>query len=151
MKKYTVLLVLFFTFTFSSKANPNNSLLKDTIPIVNYNDIAITGKVFDTVETEASFRGDTEAWVSFLQTNLKPGVPVKKKAPAGLYTVMVQFIVDKEGRLSDIKALTNHGFGMEKEVIRVLKKSPRWEPAIMKGEKVKAYRKQPISFSIKEI
>jgi len=86
----------------------------------------------------------------FFASQLNPDIPVRKKAPAGAYQVVVQFIVDKEGRISDMKALTNHGFGMEQEVIRVLKRSPRWLPAIQDGRKVKAYRKQPITFSITE-
>jgi hypothetical protein len=38
---------------------------------------------------------------------------------------------------------------MEEEVVRVIKKSPRWSPALIeKGVKVKAYRKQPVSFVV---
>lgn len=64
--------------------------------------------------------------------------------------VVVQFIVDQKGTLSDIKALTAHGYGMEQEVIRVLKKSPKWLPAQVNGRKVKAYRKQPITFAVSD-
>ena len=62
--------------------------------------------------------------------------------------VMVQFVVDKEGRVTDIKPLTKFGFGMEEEVIRILKKSPPWIPAIQFGRSVKAYRKQPVTFVV---
>jgi protein TonB len=37
---------------------------------------------------------------------------------------------------------------MEEEVLRIMAKSPRWEPAIQNGKKVKAYRKQPVTFQI---
>lgn len=39
---------------------------------------------------------------------------------------------------------------MEKEVVRVIKKSPKWQPAIQDNTAVKAYRKQPITFSVEE-
>jgi protein TonB len=86
-----------------------------------------------------------------LQTNLKADIPVRRKAPAGIYTVVVQFIVDKKGSISDIEALTAFGYGMEGEVVRVLRKSPKWLPAQMNGGPVKAYRKQPITFEVTEV
>lgn len=105
---------------------------------------------FERVEIEASFPGGETAWKTFLQQNLRANVPIKKKAPVGKYTVMIQFIVDLEGNLSDMKALTNHGYGMEKEVIRLLGKSPKWKPAYQNGRPVKAYRKQPVIFMISQ-
>ncbi|HVE60677.1 MAG TPA: TonB family protein [Chitinophagaceae bacterium] len=118
--------------------------------VVGGGQVSVDEKIFEKVETEASFVGGIQGWRKFLETTLNPDMPVKKKAPAGMYRVMVQFIVDQKGKISDIKALTSHGFGMEEEVIRVLRKSPRWLPAVQGGRKVKAYRQQPISFSITE-
>ncbi|HET9429556.1 MAG TPA: energy transducer TonB, partial [Chitinophagaceae bacterium] len=63
-------------------------------------------------------------------------------------TVWVQFIVDKEGAISDVKALSNHGYGMEEEAVKVIRKGPAWIPAIQNGRAVKAYRKQPITFVV---
>ena len=71
-----------------------------------------------------------------------------KRRPAGSYTVIIQFVVDKEGNISEIKPLTNRGYGMEKEVIRILEKSPKWTPAYQDNRPVKAYRKQPVTFVV---
>lgn len=106
--------------------------------------------VFSKVDVEASFKGGLEAWVRFVQKNLNAEVPVRNGAPAGQYTVVVQFIVDAEGQISDIKALTRHSYGMEEEVGRVIRLSPLWEPAQQNGHTVKAYRKQPITFVVVE-
>jgi protein TonB len=105
---------------------------------------------FSKVEVEANFPGGQTAWIKFMEKNLDAEVPVKKKAPAGRYTVVIQFVVDREGKLSNIKALTNHGFGMEEEVIRILRRSPDWVPATQNGKIVKAYRNQPVTFQIDE-
>ncbi len=102
-------------------------------------------EVFTKVEVEAAFQGD---WRKFLERNLNSNAPVDNGAPEGTYTVIVQFIVDKEGNVSDVRALTNHGFGMEAEALRVIKKAPKWTPAIQNGRQVKAYRKQPITFVV---
>ncbi|MBS1653528.1 MAG: energy transducer TonB [Bacteroidetes bacterium] len=105
-------------------------------------------KVFEKVEVEASFKGGEGAWRKYLERNLNANTPVDNGAPEGSYTVWVQFIVDKEGNISDVKALTNHGYGMEEEAVRVIKKGPAWVPALQNGRNVKAYRKQPITFVV---
>ena len=105
-------------------------------------------KIFSSVEEEASFPGGVEAWRNFIMKNLDDAVGSKRNAPAGTYTIYVQFIVNKEGELSDIKPLTNHGYGMEEEALRVISLSPKWNPARQNGRVVSSYRKQPISFVI---
>ncbi|MBL7746018.1 MAG: energy transducer TonB [Chitinophagaceae bacterium] len=106
--------------------------------------------IFNKVEIEAQFPGGDKAWLNFLVKNLDGDIAVKNGAPAGNYMVVIQFVVNKEGEVTDIKALTNYGYGMEQEVIRLLKKSPKWSPAIQDGRKVKAYRKQPVTFQVVE-
>ncbi|HET9745880.1 MAG TPA: energy transducer TonB [Chitinophagaceae bacterium] len=105
-------------------------------------------QVFTKVEVEASFRGGEKEWKRYLERNLEANVPVDNGAPEGTYSVVVQFIVDKEGKISDVKALTSHGYGMEEEAMRVIKKGPDWIPAVQNGRNVKAYRKQPITFVV---
>jgi periplasmic protein TonB len=98
-----------------------------------------------TVDVPAKFEGN---WVRFLEKNLNAETPVINDAPPGRYSVVVQFVVDKEGNVSDIKALTNHGYGVEEESVRVLKKAPKWQPAMAAGFTVKAYHKQVIIFEV---
>jgi periplasmic protein TonB len=104
-------------------------------------------QTFTKVEVEAKFPGD---WRKYLTRNLNASAPIDNGAPPGQYTVIVQFIVDKEGKVSDVKAMTNHGYGMEEEAVRVIKKATSWEPAIQNGRQVKAYKKQPITFIVSE-
>jgi protein TonB len=115
--------------------------------IIETKSSVIPDEPFRSVEVDAKFLGN---WEKFLYKNLNGNVPVDNGAPAGKYTVMIEFIVDLEGNVSDIKALTNHGYGMEQEAIRALKKATKWEPAFQNGNHVKAYRKQPITFIVEE-
>ena len=82
--------------------------------------------------------------------NLNAQTPIDNNAPPGNYKVIMQFAVDIAGTVSEIKALSNHGYGLEQEAIRVLKKATKWEPAIQNGRKVKAYRMQSITFQATE-
>lgn len=99
------------------------------------------------VEIQAKFDGN---WEKFLTQNLNGDVPVNNNAAPGRYQVMIQFVVDVDGTVSDIKPLTNVGYGMEQEAVRVLRKAKKWTPAIQAGRQVKAYRKQPITFLVNE-
>jgi protein TonB len=107
-------------------------------------------KIFEKVEIEAQFPGGDAGWRKYLERSLSNFNPADNGAPAGTYTTYVQFVVDKDGAISDVKALTNYGYGMEDEAVKVIKKGPPWTPAIQNGRKVKAYRKQPITFVVQE-
>jgi periplasmic protein TonB len=102
---------------------------------------------FRTVEIDAKFIGN---WKNFLERNLNGDVPRDNGAPAGRYSVVVEFVVDKEGKVSDIQTLTHHGYGLEEEALRVMRKAPKWDPAIQNGIPVKAYRRQVITFEVSE-
>lgn len=104
--------------------------------------------IFTKVEVEASFPGGADKWKRYLERTLNPETPVSNGAPEGAYRVLVQFVVDIEGNISDIQSVTNFGYGMEEEAVKVIRKGPKWEPAIQNGIKVKAYRKQMITFVV---
>jgi len=115
---------------------------------VDISNLDTTTRVFEKVEIEAEYPGKLNGWRKYLEKNLNANVPVDNGAPIGIYTVIVQFIVDKQGNISNVKALTSMGYGMEAEVLRVINKSGSWEPAMQKGKPVKAYRKQPVTFVV---
>lgn len=149
-KTFILLSFLLFLLTAFAKSSPisDYSLTRknfcDTVPGKD----SVNKSVFEKVEREASFPGGEAAWKIFLGQAINSKIPVKKRAPKGSYTVWIQFVVDKEGNLAEFKLLTSHGYGMEDEVVRALKKSPRWIPASQDGRYVRAYRKQPITFLV---
>ncbi|TMI63604.1 MAG: hypothetical protein E6H07_12565 [Bacteroidetes bacterium] len=106
--------------------------------------------IFEKVEIPPSFPGGVDAWRKFLQKNLDATIPIRDSAEAGTYTVLVQFIVDKNGNINSMKALTKHGHGMEEEVVRVIAKGPKWVPAQQNGHVVNAFHTQPVTFVITE-
>lgn len=122
-----------------------NAVLADAVTMADNKD---ADKIFDRVEKEPSFRGGDTAWRNFMVRNLKAGIPVSQHAPPGDYTVIIMFVVDKNGSLSDFKALTHFGYGMEQEAIRVMQLSPAWNPAQQNGKMVKYYFKQPVTFRV---
>jgi periplasmic protein TonB len=104
---------------------------------------------FTRVEGEAVYPRVASEWTKYLQKNLNPNVAVDNKAPKGRYLVIVRFIVAKDSSISDVVAETNHGYGMEQEVVRVIKKDkPKWTPAKQKAYMEKAYRRQSVTFLV---
>lgn len=97
---------------------------------------------------QPSFPGGQAAWASFLRKHLNPNVPVDNGATEGRYKVLVLFHVDKDGHVSNLNPVTHWGYGMEEEVLRVMKLCPRWVPAVKDGKAIDAYKQQPVTFEI---
>jgi len=104
-----------------------------------------------TVYLEAAkFPGGAEGWMAYLTKHLKAKTIAKRKAPPGLYTVVVTFLVDTNGKISEVVADNDPGYGSAEEAVRVIKDGPDWIPAQQLGKKVIFRQKQSISFSISE-
>ncbi|HEY4149384.1 MAG TPA: energy transducer TonB [Chitinophagaceae bacterium] len=102
-------------------------------------------KTFTKVEIESDYPGGQGAWLRYLQKNLQYPQDAIDNEIQG--TVTVQFIVDKEGVVSDVEAISGPN-ELRSEAVRVIKKSGKWEPAVQNGRKVKSYKKQPITFRL---
>ena len=104
-------------------------------------------KTFTKVEIESDFPGGTAAWLRYLNKNLRyPDDAVNNEIQG---TVIVQFIVDKEGNVSDVQPISGpENGGLREEAVRVIKKSGKWTPAVQNGRQVKSYKKQPIVFKL---
>jgi protein TonB len=107
-------------------------------------------KEFKTVQIEAKFPGGAGAWQKYLERNLDSNVPVDNGAPPGNYTVIVSFLVDKSGNISEVQALNDPGYGTASEAVRVIKKGPAWTPAVQNGRNVIYRQKQSITFQVSE-
>ncbi len=105
-------------------------------------------RIFPKVERVAEFPGGIAAWKKYLEKNLNLESIVGSGVPAGIHTVRVQFMVDKEGNISGVRALNDPGFGMAEEAMSVIKKSPKWKAATQNGKPVSFQMVQGITFQI---
>lgn len=103
---------------------------------------------FISVEIPASFKGGIEAWRKYLERNLNRDLPTENGAPAGDYPVIVSFMVDKDGKISDVRAENDPGYGTKDEAVRVIKKGPDWVPAQQNGKYVTYRHRQSIVFKV---
>jgi protein TonB len=107
-------------------------------------------KEFKTVQIQAKFPGGPDAWQKYLQRNLQSDVPTENGAPTGAYTVVVSFLVDKDGNISEVKAENDPGYGTATEAVRVISRGPKWIPAVQNGRNVIYRQKQAITFRVEE-
>ena len=95
--------------------------------------------VYNAVEVKPDFPGGLQKFYDFVGKNYRaPEEDIRGK-------VYVQFVVEKDGSLTDIKVMRDIGYGTGAEAIRVLKKSPKWKPGIQNGRPVRVLYSLPIS------
>lgn len=102
-------------------------------------------KTFTKVEIESDYPGGMSAWQRYLNKNLRYPTEAQDNEIQG--NVVVQFIVDKEGNVSEVEAISGPK-ELREEAVRVIKKSGKWTPAVQNGRQVKSYKKQPIVFRL---
>jgi protein TonB len=107
-------------------------------------------KEFKTVQIQAKFPGGDGEWRKYLERSLNRDLPVENGAPPGNYTVVVSFLVDKDGSISEVKAENAPGYGTAEEAIRVIRKGPKWIPAVQNGRNVIYRQRQSITFQVAE-
>lgn len=92
------------------------------------------------IEKKPDFVGGMKRFYEFIANNYKtPDVEGLKGK------VYLTFIVEVDGTISDIKVLKDIGYGTGAEAIRVLKKSPKWQPGEQDGKKVRCIYHLPIT------
>ena len=92
-------------------------------------------KVFDTVEQMPEYPGGMQAMIAFLQTNMKYPEDAAKQKVEG--RVMVQFIVETDGSISDVHVAKQVFPSLDAEAIRVVQAMPKWTPGKEKGNVVR--------------
>lgn len=102
---------------------------------------------FIPIQIESTYPGGVEAWKRYLNKKLQYPILAQEIAMRG--TVMVQFVVDKEGNISDVSAISGPEL-LRAEAVRVIRKSGKWIPGMNNGVYVKSYKKQPITFRMTE-
>ena len=94
------------------------------------------------------FPGGEEALAKYLDQNLKHKLPQERGGPEGKYTVVLSFLVEEDGTVSNVQARTNPGYGTAEEAIRVIKNGPNWIPAERDGKKGNYLKRMSIEFMV---
>lgn len=133
MKKIVTLMVLFiFQFGFSQETKT-----KEPVEDVDYGLLYNSG----TVEVKPEFPGGIQEFYNYIGRNFY--TPTDKKFKGG--RVIVSFVIEKDGSVTDIDVKKDVGFGTKEEAIRVLKECIKWKPAEQSGVPVRCSYMLPIT------
>ena len=106
-----------------------------------------TDEIFMKVETNAEFPGGKEAFEKFIETNIQfPEYAVNNKIDGIVY---VHMVVSKQGVISELKIYRGIEQSCNEEILRILKLSPTWIPARIRGKNVRQRIILPVKFKVK--
>ena len=135
-----VIMLLLTAYTFSCQDMSTTELDDEIIT----NDIDPTEKVFQLVDEPPVFTGGPEAFYEYVNSTLKYTEEALANKVSG--RVFVQFIIKKDGTISNVKVLRGIGYGLDEEAKRVIANSPAWTPGKQKGHLVNVRLVVPITF-----
>ena len=104
-------------------------------------------KIFSVVEKMPEFPGGEAKMYEFIGKNMK--YPNKAKEANVHGKVYVQFVVEEDGKLSNIKVIRGIGSGCDEEAMRVVKMMPKWIPGEQRGKKIKVKFNLPFNFVLR--
>jgi protein TonB len=100
----------------------------------------------DRLQVQPHFPGGSRSWLEFVSRYIYPEAARKNKVTGTIY---LNFIVEKDGRLTNIQVENDRmGFGTGEEAIRLMKTSPKWSPGILNGLPVRVKYTQPIKLAL---
>jgi periplasmic protein TonB len=103
-------------------------------------------EIFTVVEDQPGYPGGEEARLKYLSENTKYPQMARESQIQG--TVYVTFVVEKDGRVRDVRVLRGIGGGCDEEAIRVIQNMPRWNPGKQRGKPVRVQFNLPIKFTL---
>jgi protein TonB len=116
------------------------------IPIVPEPDKEETEAIYTFLQESASPKGGMQSFYSYVSEKIKFPTQAVRMGIEG--KVFVEFVVNKDGTLTDVKAVKGIGAGCDEEAVRVVKSAPAWNPGKQRGKPVRQRHTVPISFRL---
>ena len=136
-----VLLVIVFA---PARANAQNKKVKKA---QTHKDTTTDDEVYDVCEQMPIFEGGDAALLKYLTDSVKYPELAKKHGVQG--RVVIGFIVEKDGSLTDVKVLRHVDIALDAEALRVVKGMPKWIPGCQDEQLVRVRYNVPVSFRLK--
>jgi TonB family protein len=104
------------------------------------------GETFTVVEEQPSFEGGMDAFYRYIASEMKYPLQARQQGIEG--RIFVQFVVEKDGSLSDVQAIKGIGSGCDDEAVRVIQNAPSFKPGKQRGKPVRVRMVMPITFKL---
>ena len=130
------------------EATETTELQEVAVTITEEVEEEVTDEIFMVVEEAPEPIGGQRAFMQYLAENIKYPKAAARLKISG--RVFVQFVVEKDGSLTDIKVVKGIGAGCDEEAVRVLSEAPKWKPGKQRGMPVRVSKMVPILFVLRE-
>ena len=119
--------------------------ITDDVPIV-VEEPEEEDQIFQVVEEDATFPGGTAELMKYLQKNIKYPSICQEQGIQG--RVIVQFVVEKDGSITDVQVIKAINPYLDKEAVRVVSTMPKWSPGKQRGKPVRVRFTLPVTFRL---
>lgn len=116
--------------------------------IQSSDDTKNTERIYEDVDESATFPGGAVEMMKYISANVKYPESAMDNGEEG--KVFVEFVINKDGSISNVKILRGISKDLDNEAIRVVKNMPKWTPGLLDGEKVRSVARMPINFVLSE-
>ncbi len=107
----------------------------------------VADEIFTIVEDQPSFQGGgNAAFLQWVGKNLRYPAQAQRMGLEG--RVYVQFVIERDGSVTDVQAIKGIGGGADEEAVRVIQSAPKWSPGKQRGRAVRVRMILPISFQL---
>ena len=131
--------LLFIVFACSEEASPGSQEIGDQ-------NNEVKGDIFTLVEEKPAFEGGMDAFYKYVANEMEYPLQARRLGIEG--RVEVEFVVEKDGSLTGVKAIKGIGAGCDGEAVRVVQNAPSFKPGKQRGKAVKVRMVMPIIFKL---
>lgn len=124
----------------------DDSIVEEYIPPEDEDEGIVEAEIFTVVESMPEFPGGMGELMRYLATNIKYPPLAKESGIQG--RVFINFVVEPNGSISNVKVLRGIGGGCDEEAVRVVESMPNWKPGKQRGKNVRVSYNLPVKFTL---
>lgn len=124
----------------------DETIIEEYIPPEEDEEGIVEAEIFTVVESMPEFPGGMGELMKYLATNIKYPPLAKESGIQG--RVFINFVVEPDGKISNVKVLRGIGGGCDEEAVRVVESMPKWKAGKQRGKPVRVSYNLPVKFTL---
>ena len=123
-----------------------NEVIEEYVPVEVEEEEVVEAEIFTVVEEMPEFPGGMAKLAEYLAKNIKYPQLARESGIQG--RVFINFVVENDGSVTNVKVMRSLGGGCDEEAMRVVKSMPKWKPGKQRGKPVRVSYNLPVNFKL---
>lgn len=123
-----------------------NEVIEEYVPVEIEEEEVVEAEIFTVVEEMPEFPGGMAKLAEYLAKNIKYPQLARESGIQG--RVFINFVVEHDGSVTNVKVMRSLGGGCDEEAVRVVKSMPKWKPGKQRGKAVRVSYNLPVNFKL---